>query len=299
MPTNRTSQRSAEWVAIQANPRAGAGTERQEIGRLVDSLRRHGLRPLLFKNRERLGRILSNPDLKRRLRCIVAAGGDGTVADVLNRFPDVPFTILPLGTENLLARYLGIPRCGRAVGDIIAAGHIRRLDLAAAGERRFALMASVGFDADVVHRLDATRTGHVRRSTYLKPIWDSWRSYRYPDLRIRLDDMPETYSAKLALVVNINCYALGIQPAKLARDDDGLLNVVLFERGSAFQMLRYFYNVMRGFHEDLPDVRVLTASRVHVESDTPVPVQVDGDPAGMTPVDIRVLPQSAIVLTIV
>ena len=291
MPNTRNP--ATEWVAIQANPKAGAGTQREQVGLLVDSLHKQGLRPLLFKNRDRLSRILTNPELKSRLRCIVAAGGDGTVGDVLNRYPGCPLTILPLGTENLLARYLGIPGCGRSVGEIIAAGHVRTVDLATIGERRFSLMASVGFDAEVVHRLDAIRTGHVRRASYLKPIWDSLRSYQYPDLRIRLDDDPQTYTAKLTMVVNINAYALGIQPAKSARDNDGLLRVLLFERGSTFQMLRYFYKVMRGKHESLADIRTLRASRIHVESDVAVPVQIDGDPAGMTPVDIRVLPAAA------
>lgn len=289
----QSRNRTAEWVAIQANSKAGAGTQREQVGLLIDSLRKHHLRPLLFKNRDRLSRVLTNPELKSRLRCIVAAGGDGTVGDVLNRFPGCPLTILPLGTENLLARYLGIPRCGRSVGEMIAAGHVRTVDLAAAGEQRFSLMASVGFDADVVHRLDAIRTGHVRRASYLKPIWDSLRSYQYPDLRIRLDDDSQTYAAKLVMVVNINAYALGIQPAKSARDNDGSLQVLLFERGSTFQMLRYFYKVMRGTHETLADIRTLRASRIHVESDVAVPVQIDGDPAGMTPVDIRVLPAAA------
>ncbi|QDU41759.1 Diacylglycerol kinase [Symmachiella dynata] len=289
----QTRKPAAEWVAIQANPKAGSGAQREQVGLLVDSLREQGLRPLLFKNRDRLSHVLTNPELKSRLRCIVAAGGDGTVGDVLHRYPGCPISILPLGTENLLARYLGIPRCGRSVGEIIAAGHVRTVDLASVGDRRFSLMASIGFDAEVVHRLDAIRTGHVRRASYLKPIWDSLRSYQYPDLRIRLDDDPQTYTAKLVMVVNINAYALGIQPAQSARDDDGLLEVLLFERGSTFQMLRYFYKVMRGTHESLVDIRRLRASRIHVESDGAVPVQIDGDPAGTTPVDIRVLPAAA------
>lgn len=284
------SRSDAEWVAIQANPMSGAGTRREQIRHLVDALRVHHLRPLVFRSRERLSQVLENPDFAARLRCIVAAGGDGTVGDVINRFPGRRLAILPLGTENLLARYLKIPCCGRRVGDLIAEGNSRTIDLAAVGERRFSLMASIGFDADVVHRLHAVRTGHVRRATYIKPIWESLRRYRYPDIRLWLDGEPEPHVVKLAMIVNLNAYALGIQPAVSARDNDGLLDVRLFERGSAFQMWRYFYNVMRGTHESLRDVRKLQAARIRVEADRPVAVQVDGDPAGMTPVEVRVLP---------
>lgn len=285
-----SAKKTADWVAIQTNPRAGAGAQREHVLQLVDSLRKLGLRPLVFKNRERLAKTLENPKLLKNLRCIVAAGGDGTVGDVLNRYPDRRIAVLPLGTENLLARYLDIPKNGRAVAEMIAAGQVRTIDLATVGERRFALMASLGFDADVVHRMDAIRTGHLRRTSYLKPIWQSLRSYEYPELRVWVDDAREPIPAKLVLIVNLNAYALGIQPAQAACDNDGLLDLRLFERGSAFQMFRYFYKVVRGTHEKLGDVRSLRAARIRIESDIPVAIQVDGDPAGVTPAEIRVLP---------
>jgi len=288
MTTNQAA--NSEWVAIQINPKAGSGSRRRELDRLVNSLKESGLRPVVFKNRERLMGTLSSPELRDRLRCIVAVGGDGTVGDAINRYPGVRLTILPWGTENLLAHYLKIPTCGERIGQIIAAGNVRQIDLAEVNGRRFSLMASIGFDADVVHRMDAIRSGHVFRASYIKPIWDSLRNYGYPELRLRLDDDQTVYPAKLVMIVNLNAYALGIQPAQSARDNDGILDVRLFEQGSAFQMLRYFYNVQRGTHEKLHDVLRLQAKRIRVESDVPVAVQVDGDPAGMTPVEIRVLP---------
>jgi len=282
--------RTSEWVAIQANPTSGAGPQRELLNQLVDSLRAHQLRPLVFRKREKLSKLLQNKELQQNLRCIVAAGGDGTVGDVLNRYPNQRIAVLPMGTENLLAKYLGIPQSGRKVAQIIAEGKLRTLDLAMLRERRFVLMASIGFDAAVIHRMSEIRTGHVRRSSYVKPIWQSLRRYKYPEIRLRLDDDETPYPAKLAMVVNLNAYALGIQPAQSAVDDDGLLDLRLFERGSAFQMLRYFYKVICGSHENLADVKSLRAKRIRIDADVPVPIQVDGDPAGVTPTEIRVLP---------
>ena len=72
---------------------------------------------------------LDRPGGRDGLRGLVAAGGDGTVADLVNRFPDVPLAILPLGTENLLARHVGIACDGRLVAEMIARGETRRIDL--------------------------------------------------------------------------------------------------------------------------------------------------------------------------
>src|SRR5690606_8990976 len=106
-------------------------------------------------------------------------GGDGTAAEIVNRTPlGTPIAVLPTGTENLLARYLGIGKDVRQIADVIDAGRTAWLDAGRAGSRFFTLMASAGFDADVVDRLHADRSGHIRHSTYIKPIWRAIRNYQ-------------------------------------------------------------------------------------------------------------------------
>lgn len=85
-------------------------------------------------------------------------------------------------------------------------------------------------------------------------------------------------------------YAYGIPFAPQATAVDGQLDLCLFERGSTFQMVRYLGHVLAGRHQSLPDVTCLKASRVRIEADVCVPWQMDGDPAGFTPVTLEVLP---------
>ncbi len=281
---------SKRWVAIQRNPRSGSGQRRALLLELIACLRGHGLRPRIFSRRERLQEYLTNPDRRASLVCIVAAGGDGTAGDVINRYPGVPVAVLPLGTENLLARYLGIKRSGRFVADMIAAGRTRHIDLGVAGDRRFSLMASCGFDADVLQRTHARRTGHITKLSYLQPIGISLRKYEYPEMRVYLDGADVPIACRVAVISNLPVYAFGLPFARSARGDDGQLDVRLFQRHSAFQMFRYFYMVARGKHEQLPDVICAQAQRVRIESDQPVPAQIDGDPAGSTPIEISIEP---------
>jgi hypothetical protein len=109
-------------VVIQRNPTSGTGKKRGELLSLVRRLKVHGFSPRLFSSRQRLDRYLSNPERRAEVFCVVAAGGDGTVGDVVNRCHGLPVAILALGTENLIARYLKLPRDGSAVADMIAAG---------------------------------------------------------------------------------------------------------------------------------------------------------------------------------
>lgn len=280
----------SRWVAIQRNPRSGTGKNRAMLLDLVAELRRLGLRPRMFKDRSRLADWVSRRQAGIDLECIVAAGGDGTLADVFNRFPGVPVAILPLGTENLMAKFLAIPACGVTVARLIAQRSLRRFDLGLIGERRFALMVSAGFDAEIIRQTHAARQGHISHLTYLQPIFESLRKYEHPQLRVTIDECAQPLAARLAVVVNIPAYALGLAMAQGARGDDGLLDLRLFAQGSAFQMVRYFYNLTLGTHEGLPDVVSRTARRVRIDAEQPVPLQADGDPAGFTPAEISLLP---------
>ncbi len=283
---------SSGWVAIQRNPVSGSG-RRGPLLDFIAALKRHGLRPRLFSRRDRFDQMLSSPELREGLHAIVAAGGDGTILDVINRHPDVPVGILPLGTENLLARYFGIPRDAAGAARVVAEGCIQSLDLGFVGQRRFAIMASCGFDADVIHRLHAARTGNIRYAHYVQPIWGSLRTYAHPEIRVFADDAEEPVAGRMVVVANLAAYAFRLGVVPTARGDDGLLDVRVFQRGSAVQMLRYVWQVYRGRHELLPDVVALRAQRVRIESSSPIPIQIDGDPAGLTPAEITVQPAAA------
>src|SRR5262245_13251952 len=107
--------REPRWVVIQRNPKSGTGTTRALLGDLSHALRRRGMRVRMFKSRDRLQSWLDDPERRVQVAALVAAGGDGTVADLANRFPGIPLAILPLGTENLLAKHFEIPASGEAV----------------------------------------------------------------------------------------------------------------------------------------------------------------------------------------
>lgn len=280
------------WVAIQRNPMSGSGRRRPLLD-FIAALRRAGIRPRLYSDRKRLDDALRDPAQRENLLAVVAAGGDGTVLDLINRHPSVPVGILPLGTENLLARQFGIPRDGARAAEIIVHGRRQTLDLGRIGTRRFAIMASCGFDADVIHRAHARRSGHITRLHYLQPIWSTMRAYPHPEIRVYADDAASPITGRLVIVANLPAYALRLRLAPTARGDDGHFDVRIFQHGSTYDMLRYLGMVARGGQECSPEVVCLTALRVRLESDVPVPIQADGDPAGGTPCDVTIDPAAA------
>lgn len=279
------------WVAIQRNPSSGAGPRSQPILDLIRHLKRLGIQPRLFSRRTDFDLAVTDPTRRPYLLAAVAAGGDGTILDLVNRHPTLPLCVLQLGTENLLAKSLKIPRCGRTVAELIVRGNLRRLDLASLNGRHFLVMASAGFDAEIIHRVHASRAaGHVRHSSYIAPIFKSLWQFNPPTLRVTVDDSPVVHVGQMVVVANLSAYALNLGVVPTADGSDGVLDARVFIARSRSEFLGQFVSILRGTHDRSSTVLRLTGRRFRIESDTPVPVQADGDPVATTPAAITIEP---------
>ena len=293
-----------DQVLVAANPRAGTGSRRELIEHLQRELAQLALPATVETDIDTLTQRARSLTAEGRLNAIVAAGGDGTFRLVADRVPpNVPLAILPLGTENLLARYLQMPADPAKLAQIIAAGCTVSLDAGRAGGQLFSLMAGCGFDAEVVRRLHAGRSGNIHHLSYAKPILDSIRNYDYPELRIRYapagsesDELSEQITARWVFVVNLPRYAGGLIFARQASGCDGLLDVCTFREGSLWHGLRYLSGIVFGQHEAMQDFVHVQTRRLRIESDAAVPYQLDGDPGGVLPVEIAVEPGRLTVL---
>jgi YegS/Rv2252/BmrU family lipid kinase len=289
MPLNSQTR-----VAILANPRAGAERRHRYVESFARRLESLGLAPVVCWHRRELSEAVASG--REGLRCVVAAGGDGTLLEVVNRAPGVPVALLPLGTENLAARYCGVTRSAGSLAEIIAAGKLRRIDVARANERTFCLMASAGFDAAVVHRVHRRRRGHITRLSYALPVVQLLQDYRFPPIDVEVMDTGERLRGSLVFVFNVPRYGLGLPIAAGAVPDDGLLDVYVLERPGVLALARYALAVLRGRHLRLPDVHHRRAKGFRLTSAEPVPLQIDGDPAGWLPATVEVLPQKLTLL---
>ncbi len=170
--------------------------------------------------------------------------------------------------------------------------------------RLFLLMTGCGFDADVVGRLHGARDGHITQWSYAKHIWEAIRNYHYPEFRItyRLnsphDETPMEHSvqARWAFVTNLPLYAGGLSFSPGACATDGLLDLCLFQGGSFWAGMRYLVGVVCGGHGRMSDCVTAQATRIVIESDEAVPYQLDGDPGGMLPLVIDIVPRRLTVI---
>ena len=287
-------------VVIVANPYSGARENRQRVRQLIAALKERGIESRTIWDSAERAAFLDDPKSHSSCRCVVAAGGDGTVANVVNHRPKAPTVILPLGTENNFAKYFGFTEDMSALAGIIAEGHVRTVDLGRAGDRFFTLMVSVGIDADIVHRVarwraKATALKRVTYWSYAMPILASLR--HYPFTQIELDADGVMASGVQVFVFNTARYSLGLPILPHAKCDDGWLDWIVLKRPGVPSLLSYFWAICHTRHLNRPDVRFGRARRLRITARARVPVQTDGDPAGWTPMDVEVIPQAFTVLT--
>ncbi len=279
-------------VLISLNPKSGASDRGSLAKELVENLQNSGFEAWIPDSIEQLLELASRLFESGSLRAVVAAGGDGTVSMLINSLPPgIPIAILPLGTENLLAKYLTLEANPGQICKVITDGRHATLDVGKANGKYFTVMASCGFDADVVHRLHSGRKGHIKHSSYFAPILKSIRDYRFPLLRISCDGQTKVIRSKWAFVFNVPRYAMNLPFVEDADPFDGQLDLCTFRGGHLWRGLFYLGGVMLRQHRRWPHSQILRAKSLLIESDDPVKYQLDGDPGGELPLKLEVAPQ--------
>ncbi len=286
-------------VLVLANPIAGAGAGRTRAEALAGLLRARGheVECFLSDGPDAIAERLALPDALAGVELLVAVGGDGTLSDLVNSLPvaaAVPLAQLAVGTANMLARELGLPRTPEGVADLVERGRVRRIDLGRAGERRFVMNASVGYDAMVVEAIARGRRGTLSFRAYARPMLDVLTRYREPELQVRVED-DAAIPAGIAIVSNLRNYGGLFTVAHAAAPDDGLLDVVA---GPARKrdLVGYLAAGLGSGMTRSDSVLFRQARRVRIDSAEPVPVQLDGDLRGTTPVEIEVEPGAIAIL---
>ena len=286
--------RTNSEICIILNPAAKGERARN----LVDRVKRciPQARLLLTRYRghaEELAREAARAEYTR----IVAAGGDGTINEVVNGLAGVrrvSLGILPVGTVNVFAMELGIPNRVEEAAEIIIQGRTLAIDLAKANDRYFVQLAGVGFDAEAVKATDMNFKKVAGPLSYVFAATQV-AAQKPPLLRIRCDHK-RVVEGCFMLVGNGRYYGGPFQFFPKADMCDGKLDVCVFKKRTHFDLLRYFQGIITGTHTDFEDVAYFKAKHLAITADRRVPLEVDGELAGEIPVEFSIHKQGMKVL---
>jgi diacylglycerol kinase (ATP) len=219
---------------------------------------------------------------------IVAAGGDGTIHEVVNGMADsdAALGLMPMGTMNVFANELGLPAndLGRC-WEIIRAEQTRLIDLPTANEKHFVQLAGVGLDAQVVKETSLTFKRNFGPLSYL--ISAAQIAGRRPPRLLIESEEAMTEEGSFVLVGNGRFYGGPFPFFKHAVIDDGLFDVLVFKQLGYIELIKYLQNVI--FTSDITtrEVEYFQTRRLRVSSAEDVPVELDGELVGGCPVEFQ------------
>ena len=232
-------------------------------------------------------RRLAAEAAREGFRIVVAAGGDGTVNEVVNGLAgtEAALGVLPIGTMNVFSKEHDLPEKLDEAWAIIRAGNLREIDLLAANGTHFIQLAGVGLDAQVVKETTWESKKNLGPLSYL--ISAAQIAARTPP-KLAVEAGGRISEGSFVLIGNGRYYGAKITLFPKARVDDGLLDVLIFKNIGYLDIAKYLAGVLVGRHTGMDGVEYFQVSEATVRSEGEVPVEVDGELSGALPVTFRV-----------
>ena len=279
-----------QHVIIIYNPIAGR-RRITALWRVVDVLIANGLQPRIAETQSAgHATLLAREAAEADERMVVAAGGDGTIAEVAAGLlgSRSALGIIPLGTANVLSHELGLPHHAKALAAALAFGRTRTLWPGVAegpdGNRVFVQMLGVGLDAQVVHRVNHRLKRAIGRQAYTLQTLREIGRYDYAPIRVRLDGVDTEVAS--VVVSKGRFYGGAYTLAPLASSSEPGFSVALFRHNGARAALGYGAALVLDRLGRAHSCELVRAQRVEILGGDQ-PAQADGDPAGMTPIAVR------------
>ena len=272
---------------------AGAGLSRP---RLVDEVVAFLLREGASIARETpsdfaaIRRLVGTAARSGRYDAVVAAGGDGTIRAAAAGIAgtDVALAIIPCGTANVLAQEIGLKATLRSVSETLCRGVEVPIACGRANGEPFLLMAGAGFDARVVGALNHPLKSRIGKIAYAPPVLGALLR-PLDSLNVTIDE--RSHQANWVVIANARHYAGRFVLAPRAGIHRRGLEAVLFRAGSRAVLMGQLLSLLRGQLDRRAqrhgDVAMYRCSHVRISAPAPVPVQIDGDVFGVTPLETQ------------
>jgi YegS/Rv2252/BmrU family lipid kinase len=281
-----------------------AGRRRGRLDAILRSLRARGWEVALQETTGPADATRIARDEAGHYDVLAVAGGDGTLneaanglatrtsADVMERAPAM--AVLPFGTANVLAHEIGLGTDEDRITDAAADGRPTDIYLGQANDRRFLLMAGVGFDAAVVAGVGSALKRRLGKGAYVWRMVVELFRYSFPAFTVTIDGAP--YACASAIVAKGHFYGGRFVCAPDARLTDADFQVCLFLSAGRLAVLRYAVALGMGFLHKLSDVKLVRGREIRIDGPAGAPVQGDGDIIASLPAVLSIVPNPITVL---
>ena len=286
---------------LVVNPKSGSGRAIRRARELTSGLG-EGCRFEVLETQRRGHAADDLPVRAASFESVVAVGGDGTLNEVLSGLMRIEpmerrsaLGFLPAGTANVAVLAFGFGTEPGAVARSLEAATPRPVDVGIAShegaERPFLLWCGAGYDAVVIDALNRERTGLMGLAGLVRKAPGVLRAvHRYPAPAIDVETDGVTSRGASVILANVGKVAFGGSVADGADPFDGRLDVVSVPRLGTLGMAALGVRMLMSSLERAPGVGHGRGTHIRLQAREPVPFQLDGEPVGQLPVDVRIVP---------
>jgi YegS/Rv2252/BmrU family lipid kinase len=277
------------------NPNAGRGFGKKVAPRLI-KLMQEKLENLSVYETSAPGDAEEHARFLKEKECIIiAAGGDGTIHEIVNGMinGNSILGIIPLGSGNDFVKMLNLSSNLNSSIAIVAKGKKKQIDVGKMNDRYFPNGIGIGFDATVVE--ETLKVKKLRGFfIYLYSIFKALGTYRNYHVKIHINEEIQKQEVSMISICNGRAMGGGFPLAPYAKIDDGELDVSICNGLSKRQILMLLPQVLRGNHLRSPHVHFQRLKSLVIESDKGLPVQADGEfiSTGLKRIEVSILPNS-------
>jgi diacylglycerol kinase (ATP) len=279
----------AKRARLIYNPSSGREEMKKRLPEILQRLERGGLETSTHATIGEGDATLAAADaVERGFDLIIAAGGDGTLNEVVNGMAEKshrpPLGILPLGTTNDFARALNIPRNLEQACDLIVRQYTQDIDVGKVNNRYFINILGGGSMTELTYEVPSKLKTMIGQLAYYMKGIEKLPRLRPIELFIKSDELELHEEVMLFLISNSNSVAGFEKLSPDASMNDGLFDVLILKRCNLAEFIRVVSLALRGEHLNDPNLFYFQTRHIEVSSPDYVQINLDGEFGGTLPV---------------
>lgn len=263
------------------NPYSGESTIITDIDKIIMIHQKFGYEVVPFRISLECDVTMALRGIDETYKYILIAGGDGTVDNVVNHIKllniDIPIAILPTGTANDFAKFIGMPQDVESACEQILNSSVKDVDLGKINDKYFINVASTGLFTDVSQKTDINLKNTIGKLAYYVKGLEQLPNFRSLDIDVKSQHGEFKGGMYLMLVFNGQT-AGNLKFAYKAEIDDGMLDVIIIKAGVLKDMIALFIKMFKGEHlEDTPGLVYFKTDKIEIECHEDIVTDIDGE----------------------
>jgi diacylglycerol kinase (ATP) len=263
------------------NPFSGENTIITDIDKVIAVHQKYDYAVVPFRISLEYDIVKAFEDIDNTYEYILVAGGDGTVDNVVNHMKqlniDLPVAVLPTGTANDFAKFLGIPHEVDLACEQILASEVHKVDIGKINDKYFVNVASTGLFTDISQKTSVTLKNTMGKLAYYVKGIEQLPNFK--KLKIKVASKEIEYDGEMYLLLVFNGQTAGnLKFAYKAEVDDGYLDVIIIKAGTIKDMVALLIRMLRGEHlEHAHNLIYFKTDKVYVECHEDLVTDIDGE----------------------